>query len=229
MARILGGKQGSGAPGWRTRGMSPALGGGRVSADTSSRSGVRRLFARNPAKGAFVNDGTAKDVLGTVVVAKQATLVTALAGTHNDLKYTAKVAGTVGNATRITYVVAGVSTALTVAVAGNDITVNVATNAGSAAISTAAQVLAAVQASVAATAKVSVELATGNDGTGVVTALALTNLAGGTEAVGPHADTPDTTGPQNPRILDGSGGRRRSTPTLQKVVNRATNRRLRRR
>ncbi len=229
MARILGGKRGSGYPGWNTRGQGSSLGSGPVSPDTSTRSGVRRLFARDPSKGAFVNIGTAKDVLGNVTPAKNAVLTTAMAGTNNDLKFTAKPAGVVGNGYRVTVVVAGVSTALSVALSGNDLTINSATNAGSAATSTAAQVLAALKANAAISAKFEVALATGNDGTGVVAAFAFTNLAGGTEYVAPHIDVPDTTGGQNPRILNGSGIGRRSTPVLQRVRNRATNRRITRR
>lgn len=111
-----------------------------------------------------------------------ASLTTALAGANNDLTYTAKAAApnyVAGNSVRVAYVVAGVSTPLTVAVSGNDITVNVATNGASAATSTAAQVMAAVNASVPASALVTAANATGNDGTGVVTAMAFTSLTGG--------------------------------------------------
>lgn len=107
-------------------------------------------------------------------------LTTALSGANNDLTYTAINRGTGGNAITLTYVVAGVSTPLSVAVVGNAITVNVATNGSSAAVSTAAQVRTAVLASAAAALLVGVENATGNDGTGVVTALTSTPLAGGT-------------------------------------------------
>lgn len=112
--------------------------------------------------------------------ANQAKLTTAMAGTNNDITFVAKTIGTSGNNVRVRIVVAGVSTALSVSVATNDITINSATSAGSAATSTAAQVIAAVQASVPAMALLaSVANAPGNDGTGVVAALAFTNLAGG--------------------------------------------------
>lgn len=109
----------------------------------------------------------------------KASLTTSLTGTNNDLTYTAKTEGTAGNATTVRYVVAGASTPLTVSVTGQAITVNVATNSGSTATSTAAQVRTAVLGSVPAAALVDVENASGNDGTGVVTALAATNLSGG--------------------------------------------------
>lgn len=111
-----------------------------------------------------------------------AKLTTAMAGTNNDLTFYAKTPGAAGNNIRVRIVVAGASTALSVSVATNDITINSATSAGSAATSTAAQVRTAVLASVPAMALLgSVENATGNDGTGVVAALAFTNLAGGSD------------------------------------------------
>lgn len=111
--------------------------------------------------------------------AEKATLTTAFAGTNNDLTFTADAADVSGNSITIAFVVAGVSTPLTIGVAGNAITVNVATTAGSAASSTASQVLTALNASVPASALVDVALAAGNDGTGVVGAMAATPLAGG--------------------------------------------------
>lgn len=96
-----------------------------------------------------------------------------------DITYVAKAAGG-ASAITIAYVVAGASTPLTVVVTGNAIVVNLATSAGSAAISTAAQVLAAVQASAPATALVSSTLT--GVGTNVQAALAATNLTGGSAA-----------------------------------------------
>lgn len=109
----------------------------------------------------------------------RASLTTALAGTNNDLVWRALHAGAAGNNIRIRYVVAGVSTPLSVSVSGNDITVNVATNGASAATSTAAQVRAAVEGHATAGKMVFAQNAGADDGTGVVAALAFTNLAGG--------------------------------------------------
>lgn len=109
--------------------------------------------------------------------ATKASLTTALAGTNNDLLFTAFKGGADGNNIRVRYVVAGASTPLTVTNSGNDITVNVATNGSSAATSTSAQVRDAVNQAVHGLVKA--ENATGNDGTGVVAALAFTNLTGG--------------------------------------------------
>lgn len=108
-----------------------------------------------------------------------AALTTALTGTNNDLTYSSVNRGPAGNDISVRYVVAGNSTALSVSVSGKDITVNVATDSGGAATSTAAQIRTAVLAATAAAALVSVANATGNDGTGVVTALARTSLTGG--------------------------------------------------
>lgn len=113
---------------------------------------------------------------------RYAKLTTAMAGSNNDLQFVAKNAGSAGNNIRVRIVVAGASTALSVSVSSNDITINSATSAGSAATSTAAQVRTAVLASSPAMALLgSVENATGNDGTGVVAAFAFTNLSGGAD------------------------------------------------
>lgn len=111
-----------------------------------------------------------------------ATLTTALTGTNNDLTYTADTEGAAGNDIRVAYTNPGTaSAALAVTVAGNDITVSLATDVGSAITSTAAQVRDAVNASAAASALVTAANADGNDGTGIVTAMPLTNLAGGAD------------------------------------------------
>lgn len=115
--------------------------------------------------------------------ALRALLTTALSGSNNDLTFSAVDRGTSGNSITVAYVVSGNSTPLTVAVSGSAITVNVATSGGGAATSTAAQIKAAVEAAVDAGRLVSVTYPSGNDGTGVVTALAATNLAGGTNLV----------------------------------------------
>lgn len=105
-------------------------------------------------------------------------------GTNNALVYTSKASSIDANNVRVRYVVTGNSTALSVSVSTNDITVNVATDGGGAATSTAAQVKAAIEGSAPATALVTVTHATGNDGTGVVAAVGYTSLAGGTSYVG---------------------------------------------
>jgi len=107
-----------------------------------------------------------------------ASLETALVGNNNDLVFTALALGQLGNGVTIRYVDPAQETALeSVAVIGQAITVTL--RSVSSVLSTAAQVKAAIEASEAASALVSVALAGGNDGTGAVTALAQTPLAGG--------------------------------------------------
>lgn len=134
----------------------------------------------------------------------KAALTTALAGTNNDLVFTAKNGGPGGNSIRIQYVVAGTSTALSIDAQGFDIIVNVATDGAGAATSTAAQIKTAIDASPDASRLVSVANAAGNDGSGVVAALALTALSGGGLAVTPPTQTDgDAT---NGHYLRGSDG-----------------------
>ena len=67
-----------------------------------------------------------------------AALSTALTGENNDLVFTAKTAGTVGNDITVAYVApATPSSALAVSVAGSDISVSLATSAGTAQVETA--------------------------------------------------------------------------------------------
>lgn len=109
-------------------------------------------------------------------------LSTALTGTNNDLDFTGKLYGLASNAISVTYVDPGGATAvLGVTVSGTDITVNLG-RAASAINSTAALVKAAVEAVAAAAALVTVTNKAGNDGTGLVTAMAKTNLSSGTDA-----------------------------------------------
>lgn len=109
----------------------------------------------------------------------RASLTTALAGTNNDVIVSALYHGTEGNSIRFRIVVAGVSTAASVVVSAKDITFNSATNGSSAATSTAAAMIAAVNANADAAKLVFLQNAAGNDGTGVIAALAFTSLTGG--------------------------------------------------
>ena len=119
----------------------------------------------------------------TSAVFPRATLVTALAGTNNDLKFTAVRPGTEGNSARVRYVVAGNNTALSVTRSGADVTVNLATDGAGVATSTAAQVRDAVNASDEAKHVLRAENADGNNGTGVTVALGFTSLSGGSNPV----------------------------------------------
>lgn len=119
----------------------------------------------------------------------RATLETALTGTHNDLTFTAVDAGPGGNEITVTYVVSGTNTPLSCTVRGKEITVNVATNGGGSATSTASNVKAKIEANTDAARLVTVALAPSNDGTGVVTALSSTPLVGGALGIEQPAQT----------------------------------------
>jgi hypothetical protein len=103
-------------------------------------------------------------------------LETALTGTNNDIAFVARTPGAGGTAITIAIVVSGNNTALSISVSTNAITINSATNGSGTAISTAAEVIAAIKAHAAANALVHVENKTGNDGTGAVVALSAANL-----------------------------------------------------
>lgn len=115
----------------------------------------------------------------TELTPPKAALTTALAGTNDDLVFTALKRGPWGNAISVTYVdPGGVSATLSVVVEGFKITVNLG-RASSAINTTASALSTAVTANADASQLVSIANAAGNDGTGLVTALAETFLAGG--------------------------------------------------
>lgn len=109
----------------------------------------------------------------------KASLTTALAGSNNDLVFTAVRGGTWGNSIQVAYIDPGGTTAtLSVAVTGFLITVNLG-RAASAINTTSALLKAAVEANLDAQALVTVAHAGSDDGTGLVIALTATNLSGG--------------------------------------------------
>lgn len=105
-------------------------------------------------------------------------------GTNNSIDYTAATAGVAGNSITIAYVNDGASQTIDVDVAGTAITVSLATDSGSVITSTAANVRTAIAAHAGAAALVGTANHAGNDGTGLVTAIAATPLAAGADAVG---------------------------------------------
>lgn len=105
-------------------------------------------------------------------------------GNNNNIVYTAVDEGADGNNITIAYIVSGNDTPLSISVIGTDIVVNVATDNDGDPTSTAAQVLAAIEADEDASALVTVAHAASNDGTGVVAAVAAANLTGGTDVAG---------------------------------------------
>lgn len=102
---------------------------------------------------------------------------TNLGGANDDLKFTAMEPGAPGNAYTIQYVVSGNSTPLSVTRSGRAFTVNVETSDVGAAVSTAQEVMDAVNAAMAG--YIVAELKSGNDGTGVVSAMAAQSFTGG--------------------------------------------------
>lgn len=123
----------------------------------------------------------------TSVQPPKASFTTACAGANNDLVYTAKYGGPGGNSIRLQYIVGGTNTVLSVAVNGFDILVTVATDGGGAASSIASAVSSAVSA--IASDRVTIANAGGNDGTGIVAAISITNLTGGSLQTTPPTQT----------------------------------------
>lgn len=109
--------------------------------------------------------------------AAAATLTTGSVGT-NRIVWTAKAIGSAGNAITIALVASGTNTPLSVEAAGQAITVRLATNDVGAATSTATQVVSAIGAHAGASALVT----SASGDTGVVGALASTQLAGGRDS-----------------------------------------------
>ncbi|RJX18511.1 MAG: hypothetical protein C4570_06430 [Ammonifex sp.] len=144
-----------------------------VSADAA---GLKKLLA-----GSFIGKkGNGKWAKYTAGVAATVTLNPA--GDNNDVKVTAKAAGTAGNSIKVQLKAPGAaSQPLFVRVESDVIVVYLATDAGSAITSTAAQVIAAINATLWVKDQVLAANGAGSDGTGVVAAVAATALAEGTD------------------------------------------------
>lgn len=134
--------------------------------------------------------GTAGDAIsieyvdpGASVAEVKSSYTTDLVGDNNDIVYTSKLTGVLGDAITVEYVdPSDTEQSLLVEVTGTDITVNLATDAGGIITSTADEIKAAIAALPAAHALVGTADKAANDGSGVVTAMAKTNLAGGVDA-----------------------------------------------
>ena len=110
----------------------------------------------------------------------KATLTTELAGDNNDLKYTSKLNGALGNAITVEYVDPdGANAELAVSVDGTAITVSLATGATKAITTTASDIATAIAAHAEANALVAVANAGSDTGAGTVTEMAATALTGG--------------------------------------------------
>jgi hypothetical protein len=131
-----------------------------------------------------INSEVSKLLLASVALGLPlATYTTALVGADNDMTLTAKVGGTGGNAITIALVdPSGNNQALAVTVSELAISVSLATGVAGAITSTAAQVVAAINADATAKMLVTAIVKAGDAGTGIVTALSAANLAGGDAA-----------------------------------------------
>lgn len=121
----------------------------------------------------------------TLVSGVRATLATGVVLNNNAITWTAKAPGTGGNAISVALINPGTNNAaLAVTVATNDITVNLATDGSAAIASTAAEVLAAIEASAAASALVTVTHTDTSTGAAEVVAAAKASLASGANTGG---------------------------------------------
>jgi hypothetical protein len=117
-----------------------------------------------------------------------ATLTTALTGNNNDLTFTAQKSGTDGNNVSMKYTNAGGTQTLLITITGNDIDIRLRTTSVTI-NSTSAEIQSALYGDPGVMALIrSAAHASGNDGSGVVTALAKTNLAGATVAASMTVD-----------------------------------------
>lgn len=139
---------------------------------------------------------------GTFSDGTASSLTTTLAGANNDLVFTARQIAADGDGITVAYVNPGVLATLVVTVSGRAISVALAHD-GVSITSTAGAVALAIAAKPSAAALVSVANATGNDGTGVVTALAATSLAGGVSPTQPNLTEVESFIDQSSDILNG--------------------------
>jgi len=126
------------------------------------------------------------DTTPTSVAEVKSSLSTDLVGDNNDIVYTSKLTGTAGDAITVAYLDPSMeSQSLDVVVTGTAIKVYLATNDqnGGEIISTADEIKTAIANLPAAHALVGTADKAANDGSGVVTAMAETALAGGVDAV----------------------------------------------
>lgn len=147
-----------------------------AAAVTADGNGLKKLLA-----GAFIGKSGSKYRKYTAAIA--ATVTLAPAGVNNDIVIIAKEGGTAGNAIKVQLKDPGANNAtLKVTIETDTIVVSLATDGAGAITSTANQVNTAINAALYVKDLVTAANAAGNDGTGVVTAIAATPLAGGTAA-----------------------------------------------
>lgn len=121
----------------------------------------------------------------TEIKGTYASIVVAPAGGSNDILWTSKVIGSIGNILRVAYVDPSANNAvLSMSVVGSTLNVNLATGAGGAITSTANSIIAFLPTTGWQKNLFSAVLASTNPtlGTGVVTAMAAVNLQNGSDA-----------------------------------------------
>lgn len=135
-------------------------------------------LAFSPVKGTRLWIDPATNVLSNAAGAvTAASLVTGTVGANNAIRWTARSADRLPRVQLVDP--GGASAALAVDVDGNDVIVSLATSAGSAITSTAAQVIAAVNEHDAASGLLTAANEGASSGAGVVLAVAITALSGG--------------------------------------------------
>ncbi len=133
-------------------------------------------------KRALTSFGDVAVPVGTPINGVKAELETDLAGDNNDLKFTAKTAGVLGNNITVEYVDPGENDAtLSVELVGTDIIVNLATGAGGDITTTASEIETALEDDDDIDALITVADKDGSNGSGVVTELEKTELENGVD------------------------------------------------
>ena len=171
--------------------------GNNTALDVAYNAGSKKFTVTVATDGSGVATSTAKDikdhveadaVLAALVdvtykdAAVAASKIVDCTNPNSDILWTWRTAGVVGNAEDIEYIVSGNNTPLSITYAAHKITVHVATDAGGAATSTAAEIIACAHATAAINAIVSSVNAPSNDGSGVVEAKSAADFAGGVDA-----------------------------------------------
>lgn len=140
-----------------------------------------RVVAKDEAGKTLPSLAATATVLTSAVAAS---LTTTLTGNNNDLVFTAKTAGIVGNSNSITYTDPGannqlLSVTVTPGAGFCTVAVSLATDGTGAIITTANDIFLALSANTTFATYMSIAFAPSNTGAGIVTALPVTNLTGG--------------------------------------------------
>lgn len=180
-----------------------------------------------PISGARTLAAVATAVIGIVATAGEAqpevkaSLETGVIADNNALTFTAVKSGRLGNAISVALVDPEADdAALQVSVAGDEITVSLATGGDGAITTTAAQLIGAIEANAAADALIAVANTGASDGSGEVDALPATALAGGVDEPFPLNRPTLVTDIRDAIGKAGDDGTLK--PTLQAIADQAT-------